>query len=193
MLTEMDRLHRNLGDLSLGLVGLGHIGSEIARRCASFGMRVTAVDPAQTEPTEGVAALWPVERLDDLLAESDFVVIAAPHTPQTERLFGRRQFQTMKRDAVLINIGRGAIVVLDDLVAALRSGEIAGAGLDVFETEPLPEDHPLWTFENVILTPHVAGQSPRIAERHLGVLLENLGRFVHGEPLMNVADKRRWF
>jgi phosphoglycerate dehydrogenase-like enzyme len=84
-------------------------------------------------------------------------------------------------------------VVLDDLVAALRAGEIGGAGLDVFETEPLPEDHPLWAFENVILTPHVAGQSPRIAERHLGVLLENIGRFVRGEPLVNVADKRRWF
>jgi phosphoglycerate dehydrogenase-like enzyme len=193
MLTEMDRLHRNLGDLSLGLVGLGHIGSEIARRCASFGMRVTAVDPVQSELTEGVAALWPIERLDELLGENDFVVVAAPHTPQTERLFGRRQFQLMKRDAVLINIGRGAIVVLDDLVAALRAGEIGGAGLDVFETEPLPEDHPLWAFENVILTPHVAGQSPRIAERHLGVLLENIGRFVRGEPLVNVADKRRWF
>ncbi|MEX2115020.1 MAG: D-2-hydroxyacid dehydrogenase [Pirellulales bacterium] len=192
-LTEMDRAHRSLGDLTLGLVGLGHIGSEIARRSDSFGMRVLAIDPVQTRPTAGVAALWPVERLDDLLGESDFVVVAAPHTPQTERLFGRRQFQKMKRDAVLINIGRGAIVVLDDLVAALQAGEIAGAALDVFETEPLPAVHPLWSLENVILTPHVAGQSPRIAERHLGVLLENIGQFVRGEALANVVDKRRWF
>jgi phosphoglycerate dehydrogenase-like enzyme len=99
----------------------------------------------------------------------------------------------MKREAVLINIGRGAIVNLDDLVAALAAGEIAGAALDVFEIEPLPADHPLWTFDNVIITPHVAGQSPRVAARHLAVLVENIGRFVRGEALQNVADKRRWF
>jgi phosphoglycerate dehydrogenase-like enzyme len=156
-------------------------------------MNVLAVDPSRREPSEGVTEVWPVERLNDLLGQSDFVVIAAPHTPETERLFDRRRFQAMKRDAVLINIGRGAIVVLDDLVAALRAGEIAGAALDVFEIEPLPADHPLWTFENVILTPHVAGQSPRIAERHLNVLLENIGRFTRGEELVNVVDKRRWY
>ncbi len=99
----------------------------------------------------------------------------------------------MKRTAYLINIGRGVIVDLSDLTAALDAGEIAGAGLDVFETEPLPTDHPLWRRTNVIITPHVAGCSPRIAERHLGVLLTNLGRFRLGEPLENIADKRRWF
>jgi phosphoglycerate dehydrogenase-like enzyme len=137
--------------------------------------------------------VWPVERLDGLLGESDFVVIAAPHTPQTEQLFGRRQFEMMKREAVLINIGRGAIVKLDDLVAALEAGEIAGAALDVFEVEPLPAGHPLWQRDDVIITPHVAGQSPRVAARHLGVLLENIARFVRGDTLTNVADKRRWF
>jgi phosphoglycerate dehydrogenase-like enzyme len=99
----------------------------------------------------------------------------------------------MKPSGVLINIGRGAIVNLDDLAAALRAGEIAGAGLDVFQIEPLPADHPLWKFDNVIITPHVAGQSPRIAPRHLAVLVENIGRFLRGEPLVNVVDKRRWF
>ena len=99
----------------------------------------------------------------------------------------------MKRSAYLINIGRGAIVNLADLVAALTAGEIAGAALDVFEIEPLPADHPLWKFPNVILTPHVAGQSPRVAERHLSVLLDNVRRFVRGEPLVNVVDKARWF
>jgi phosphoglycerate dehydrogenase-like enzyme len=99
----------------------------------------------------------------------------------------------MKPSAYLINIGRGAIVNLDDLVAALEAQEIAGAGLDVFEIEPLPSNHPLWKFPNVILTPHVAGQSPRIAERHLNLLLDNVRRFVRGEPLVNVVDKRRWF
>src|SRR5205807_10116299 len=127
------------------------------------------------------------------LSESDFVVIAAPHTPQTYKLFRRVQFQQMKRSAYLINIGRGAIVDIADLAAALEAGEIAGAGLDVFEIEPLPADHPLWRMENVIITPHVAGYSPRIAERHLAVLLENIRRFLHGEPLLNVVDKARWF
>ncbi len=108
-------------------------------------------------------------------------------------MFRRPQFRAMKGDAYLINIGRGAIVHLDDLVAALEAGEIAGAGLDVFEVEPLPSDHPLWKLPNVILTPHVAGQSPRIAARHLGVLVENLRRFASGQPLVNVVDKTRWF
>jgi phosphoglycerate dehydrogenase-like enzyme len=189
----MDRAHLNLGDMTLGIVGLGSIGGEIARRALAFGMRVLAVDPRQTEAPAGVAALWPVERLDELLRESDFVVIAAPHTPQTKQLFRRRQFQTMKPSAVLLNIGRGAIVSLDDLVAALDAGEIAGAGLDVFEIEPLPSDHPVWRFSNVILTPHVAGQSPRVPARHLQLLVDNLKRFARGEPLANVVDKRRWF
>ena len=109
-------------------------------------------------------------------------------------MFRRPQFQQMKRSAYLINIGRGAIVDLADLTQALEANEIAGAALDVFETEPLPADSPLWKMgERVILTPHVAGYSPRIAERHLAVLLENLCRFVRNEPLTNVADKTRWF
>ncbi len=158
---DIDRAHRVLGDLTLGIVGLGQIGREIARRAAAFEMRVVAVDPLVRGPVEGVAAVWPSDQLDELLRQSDFVVIAAPHTPDTEQLFRRRQFQAMKPSAVFINIGRGAIVSLDDLVAALEAREIAGAGLDVFEIEPLPADHPLWKLPNVILTPHVAGQSAR--------------------------------
>jgi phosphoglycerate dehydrogenase-like enzyme len=99
----------------------------------------------------------------------------------------------MKPTAYFINIGRGAIVDLADLTAALQAGELAGAGLDVYEVEPLPAEHPLWRLENVILTPHVAGASPRIAERHLAVLLRNIRHFVRGEPLENVADKAAWF
>ena len=191
--SAIDRAHLHLADSTLGIVGLGQIGSEVARRGLALGMRVVAVDPVQTAAPEGVAALWRLDQLPELLAQSDFVVIAAPHTPDTERLFRRQQFQQMKRTAYLINIGRGAIVELADLVAAIDAGEIAGAALDVFQTEPLPADHPLWQKENVIITPHVAGASPRIAERHLGVLLENIGRFTRGEPLVNVVDKARWF
>jgi phosphoglycerate dehydrogenase-like enzyme len=190
----IDRTHRHLSDMTLGVVGLGSIGSEVARRGLAFGMRVVAVDPVRTEAPAGVAALWPVERLPDLLAAGDFVVIAAPHTPRTAKMFRREQFRRMKPTAYLINIGRGAIVDLADLTAALRAGEIAGAGLDVFETEPLPADHPLWGMgDKVILTPHVAGYSPRIAGRHLAVLLENVRRFVRGEPLDNVVNKGEWY
>jgi phosphoglycerate dehydrogenase-like enzyme len=190
----IDRAHRHLADATLGVVGLGAIGGEVARRALAFGMRVVAVDPVRRDAPAGVAALWPVERLPDLLAQSDYVVIAAPHTPRTVKMFRRPQFRQMKRDAYLINIGRGAIVDLDDLTAALEAHEIAGAALDVFEVEPLPPDHSLWKMPGrVIITPHVAGYSPRIAERHLAVLLDNVGRFVRGEPLRNVADKEKWF
>lgn len=191
--SAVDRSHMHLADATLGVVGLGQIGSEIARRGLAFGMRVIAVDPVQATAPPGVAALWRLDRLPDLLRESDFVVIAAPHTPETVKLFRRALFRQMKPTAYLVNIGRGAIVDLGDLVAALRAAEIAGAGLDVYETEPLPPDHPLWAMPNVILTPHVAGNSPRIAERHLAVLLDNVRRFARGEPLATVVDKRRWF
>jgi phosphoglycerate dehydrogenase-like enzyme len=193
LVSPIDLAHRHLGDQTLGIVGLGAIGSEVARRAKAFGMRVLAVDPARSQPTAEVEWVRPPERLPDLLVESDYVVIAAPHTPATAKLFGRRQFRQMKPSAYLINIGRGAIVDLGELVVSLRAGEIAGAALDVFEVEPLPADHELWHLQNVILTPHVAGYSPRIAERHLGVLVENVRRFVAGEPLMNVVDKRLWF
>ncbi|MFM8272254.1 MAG: D-2-hydroxyacid dehydrogenase [Gemmata sp.] len=191
---DIDRAHRHLADATLGVVGFGAIGREVARRAAAFGLRVVAVDPRPADRPPEVAALWPLEQLPKLLAESDYVVIAAPHTPRTEGMFGRTQFQQMKSDAHLINIGRGAIVLLDDLVAALDAGELAGAALDVFETEPLPPGHALWRMPGrVILTPHVAGYSPRIAGRHLEVLLDNVGRFTRGEPLRNVADKREWY
>ena len=194
VVNAIDRAHRHLGDATVGVVGLGAIGAEVARRAHAFSMRVLAVDPVRTTAPEGVEAVWPVERLPELLGVSDFVVIAAPHTPQTVKLFRRPQFQQMKPSAVLINIGRGAIVDLNDLTQALEANEIAGAALDVFETEPLPAHSPLWKMgERVILTPHVAGYSPRIAERHLAVLLENLGRFVRKASLLNVADKTRWF
>src|SRR5207253_9552806 len=117
---------------TLGVVGLGAIGGEVARQAAAFGMRVVAVAPWPMDRPPEVVELWPVEELPRLLAESDYVVIAAPHTPQTAAMFRRPQFRQMKRDAYLINVGRGAIVALDDLVAALEAGNIAGGALDVF-------------------------------------------------------------
>ncbi len=194
VVNAIDRAHLHLADCSLGIVGLGGIGSEVARRGQVFGMRVLAVDPVRTEAPPGVEALWRPERLPELLGESDFVVVAAPHTPETEKLFRGPMLRMMRRTAYLINVGRGAVVDLADLTAALQAGDLAGAALEVFETEPLPADHPLWRMGGrVILTPHVAGYSPRIAGRHLAVLLDNIRRFVRGEPLNNIVDKQRWF
>src|SRR5207245_32842 len=150
------------------------------------------VAPVASKAPPGVT-VWRPERLDDLLAQSDFVVIAAPHTPETYKLMNRSRLQRMKRTAYLINVGRGVIVDLADLTAALQAGEIKGAGLDVFEIEPLPPAHPLWRMPNVIITPHVAAASPRIAERHLETVLDNVRRFAAGEPLRNVVDKQHWY
>ena len=190
--SSIDRAHVPLAGQTLAIVGLGQIGVEIARRAAAFGMKLMAIDPHTREvPGLAVECHGP-DKLDDALAEADFVVIAAPHTPRTARLFDRERIRRMKRSAYLVNIGRGAIVVGDDLVAALRAGEIAGAALDVFDIEPIPPDHPLWQMDNVIITPHIAGFAPSIAERHLAVLLDNVRRFAEGRELVNVVNKAEW-
>lgn len=192
-LTPMDRAHRHVGDQTLGVVGVGHIGAEIARRAAAFGMTVLGVDPHPRSLPEISFDVWPMERLPELLATADYSVIAAPHTPETQGMFDRALIRQMKSEAILINIGRGAIVRTDDLAAALQAGEIAGAALDVCETEPLPAESPLWTMPNVIITPHVAAASPRVPERHLQTLVENVRRFVNGEPPLTLVDKRKWY
>jgi phosphoglycerate dehydrogenase-like enzyme len=191
----MDQATIYLPHASMGIIGMGGIGCEIARRAMAFGMSVRGVDrfPERTRPPEGVEAVDGVDRLPELLGSSDFAVIAAPHTPETQGWFHAGTLAHLYPGSFLINIGRGAIVVLDDLVAALRAGKIAGAALDVYEIEPLPAEHPLWDFPNVILTPHTAGYSPIIAQRHLATLTENVGRFARSEPLLNVVDKRLWF
>ena len=186
-----DRAAITLADCTLAVIGMGGIGQETARRGLAFGMRVLGVDPRADSAPEGVT-LVESDRLREVLGQSDFVVIAAPHTPETCKLFNRERIRWMKRTAYLINVGRGVIVDLADLTAALQAGDIAGAGLDVYEIEPLPKDHPLWKMENAILTPHCAAASPRVPERHLATLLENLRRFVAGEALLNVVDKRMW-
>ena len=189
----MDRAHRHLSDCSLGVVGVGSIGTEILRRAAAFGMELMGVDP-KTQSVPGLLdCVWSLDRLPELLGRADFVVIAAPLTPETSALFRRSTISQMKRSGILINIGRGAIVDLRDLTESLRAGEIAGAALDVCDPEPLPADHPLWRMPNVMITPHVAAASPRIAERHMETLLENIRRFVKGEPPLTQVDKRVWY
>jgi phosphoglycerate dehydrogenase-like enzyme len=183
----------HLPDATLGIIGLGGIGRELARRAKVSGMTVLAVDARPEEWPEAVDELWPPERLRDLLERSDFVAVCAPHTPETERLLDREKLAWMKPTAFLINVGRGVIVVLAALTEALQAGRLAGAALDVFETEPLPPDHPLWDMENVLITPHTAWMGPDSEARRLDLLCENLRRFVADEPLLNVVDKTRWF
>lgn len=193
--TAIDRAHRHLSDCTVGVIGTGAIGAEVLRRGAAFGMNLLGLDPVVREISGCPVEVLPQseENLEKLLGASDYVVIAAPHTPETYKLIRRPQLQTMRRDAFLINIGRGVIVDLADLTDALTAREIAGAGLDVFEIEPLPKEHPLWKFPNVLITPHLAAASPRIAERHLDTLLQNLRLFLQGKPLLTPVDKQKWY
>ena len=162
------------------IVGVGGIGAEAARLAAAFGMKVLGVDARRKDVPPGVAELHPPEALDTLLPRADFVILTVPHTPATEGFMNRARFSKMKRSAFFINIGRGKTTRLDDLVAALRAGEIAGAGLDVFEQEPLPADHPLWSTPGVLITPHTAGFGPYLDERRFEILLDNCRRFTAG-------------
>jgi phosphoglycerate dehydrogenase-like enzyme len=175
------------------VVGVGGIGSEVARLAAAFGMRVIGVDERRRDAPPGVTELHRGDELDALLQRADFVILTVPHTPETEGFMNRARFQEMKKTAFFINIGRGLTTRLDDLVDALRAGEIAGAGLDVFEQEPLPADHPLWTMPGVLLTPHTAGYGPYLDERRYEIILDNCRRFLAGQPLRNLVDKARWF
>jgi phosphoglycerate dehydrogenase-like enzyme len=183
----------HLAEATALIVGVGGIGAETARLAAAFGMQVLGVDARRREAPPGVTKLDGPDALDSLLPLADFVILTVPHTPETQGFMGRERFTRMKRSAFFINIGRGLTTRLDDLVAALRAGEIAGAALDVFEQEPLPADHPLWTMDHVLLTPHVAGHGPYLDDRRLEVFLDNARRFVAGQPLRNVVDKARWF
>jgi phosphoglycerate dehydrogenase-like enzyme len=175
------------------IVGIGGIGAETALKCAAFGMRVIGVDARRTDRPEGVGELHTPDKLDDLLPHADFVILTIPHTPETEGLMNADRFSRMKPSAFFINIGRGKTTRLDDLMAALTAGRLAGAGLDVFEEEPLPANHPLWSAPNVLLTPHTAGFGPFLDDRRFEVIVENARRFLRREPLVNVVDKSLWF
>jgi len=183
----------HLPEATMLIVGLGGIGTEIARMARVFGVRIVATDARLATKPEEVDDLRDPSQLDALLPDADVVVLTVPHTPETEGLIDSRRLGLMKSTAVLVNIGRGKTVRLDDLVRGLNRGEIAGAGLDVYEIEPLPPDHLLWTAPNVVLTPHTAVAGPHVEERRYSVLAENARRFATGEELRNIVDKARWF
>ncbi len=177
---------------TVGILGLGSIGREVATRCKAFGMRVigTKRTPAVMPQVDQVL---PPEGLEEVLRAADYLVIILPLTPRTRGLIGARELGVMKPSAYLINVARGAIVQEGALIEALRHGRLRGAGLDVFEREPLPQDSPLWGMEQVILTPHVSGAGPDYLDRALPLFCENLRRFLAGAPLLNVVDKRQGY
>ena len=186
-------LPTHLPDATALIIGVGGIGGATAQHCSHFGMRVIGIDPRCPEPPDGVDELYRPADLDAHLGSADFVIITAPQTPQTEGFMNLERLRRMKNTAVLINIGRGITVKLDDLDQALRQGIIGGAALDVFEIEPLPENHPLWQAPNFLMTPHVAGEGPYLEDRRVDLLIENCRRLVVGEELMNRVDKENWF
>ena len=175
------------------IIGLGGIGMQIAQRASGFGMRVIGVDPKDIPYTPLVAKVVPPDRLDSVLPEADVVFVAAPLTPESQGMMGPRQFELTKKGSYFIAVSRGKLYSTEALVKALDSQHLAGAGLDVTDPEPLPKGHPLWKFPNVLITPHVAGQSDRVQERRMALLKENLRRFAAGEPLVNVVDKQKGY
>jgi phosphoglycerate dehydrogenase-like enzyme len=176
------------------VVGLGGIGTEVARRADGFGMRVLAVDPNEKiRKPFFVFSIDPPAKLQELLPKADVVVIACPLTKETRGMIGKDQFAAMKPTAYFINVARGGIVKTADLVSALERKQLAGAGLDVTDPEPLPDDHPLWKMANVAISSHVGGQSPAARDRQWRLWRENLRRFVAGERLLCVVDKERGY
>lgn len=184
---------RDLHHSTIGIVGLGGVGRRVAELLGSFKTRILATDMFPVDKPPHVAALWPAEELGRLLAEADIVILAVPLTKETRGMIGREALAQMKRDALLVNVARGPVVVEADLVEALRSGQLAGAALDVTEEEPLAESSPLWDMPEVIITPHVGGQSARRADDVTNFFCQNLSRYLTGKPLLNLVDKRLGF
>ena len=192
---------------TLGLVGYGAIGREVARLGSAFGMRILATKRTASDPRytgwqqRGVGdpegrlpeRFYAPEDLKALLAESDYVVITTPLTPETEGFIGAAELAAMRPSAFLVNVGRGAVIDQPALVAALQAGRLAGAGLDVFDPEPLPADSPLWGMDNAILSPHISGFTPRYDDWATDLFAENLRRFLDEDPLINLVDRERGY
>jgi phosphoglycerate dehydrogenase-like enzyme len=176
---------------TMGIIGFGNIGRAIARRATGFEMRVLAVDIETVPPGDGVERVWPLSRLTDLCREADVVAISAPITPTSRGMLKSEHLKAMKRGSFLLQMSRGGIVDETALVDALEEGHLAGAGLDVTATEPLPVGDPLWTAPNLIVTPHSSATSDLTTNLVWSILEENLSHYTRGEPLINLVDKRR--
>ena len=181
-----------LADKTLGIVGFGSIGKRLAHLGKAFDMQIVATrrSAKKISRTRDVDVLYPREQLGQLLKESDFIVNALPSTPETARLFGEKEFRQMKSSTFFVNIGRGTTVDEEAMIRALKDKWIAGAGLDTFAQEPLPPESPLWGMPGVIITPHVAGAVADYVERATDIFCINLKRYLNGERLMNVVNKK---
>jgi phosphoglycerate dehydrogenase-like enzyme len=180
---------------TMGIVGYGNIGQKVARVAKAFGMWVITTRRSATKQGKARYAdlVLPPTQLSQLLAESDFVVLTLPLTPDTYHVMSTDQFKTMKKDALLVNVGRGPVVDEAALAVALRAGEIGGAALDVFETEPLPQDSPLWDLPNLLYSPHIAGYISAYPSMVQDLFVRNLERYVKGEKPLTVVDKKRGY
>jgi phosphoglycerate dehydrogenase-like enzyme len=185
---------REIAGATLGLIGVGSIGRRVAQMASALGMRVIAVrEHVEKGKPNGVEAVFAPSQLDDMLKQSDYVVLAAPLIAATQGLINADRLAVMKPEACLINVGRGPQVDGAALITALRTRRIAGAALDVFEREPLPEDSPLWSIENLLITPHTAGLTDKLWHRHYELFSDNLRRYLTRQPLRFVVDKQKGY
>jgi phosphoglycerate dehydrogenase-like enzyme len=175
------------------VIGVGGIGTQIALRANAFGMKVIGVDREDKPFVPFVEKFVKPDQLDDVLPQADVVFTSVPDTPQSRKMMGASQFALMKKNSYFIAVSRGKIYDMGGLVKALDEKRLAGAGVDVTDPEPLPKDHPLWKFENAIITPHIAGRSDQDAGRMVGTIQENIRRFVAGKPMINVVDKKKGY
>ncbi len=180
-----------LENATVAIIGYGEIGRDVAARAKAFGMRVIATRRRADAPHDGLAdEVFSSDEREEVMRRADYVVVSAALTPDTRKIVGRRELQAMKPSAILINVGRGALVDEPALVDVLQKKQIGGAALDVFETEPLPEDHPLWKLDNILLSPHSADHTSTWRHDTVAFFIRNFERFQKGQPLENIVDKQ---
>jgi phosphoglycerate dehydrogenase-like enzyme len=184
---------REIAGATLGVIGLGAIGRECVRLAKALGMRVIALREHPERGSSGADRVLGPSQMGELLSQANYVLLAAPLTPRTKALFGDQAFSKMRKDACFLNVSRGELVDEAALERALSSGKLRAAALDVFETEPLPPESPLWNLENLLITPHTAALTEMLWERHYVRITENLRRYGEGRPLLGEVDKRKGY
>ena len=184
---------REVAGATLLLLGAGSIGREVIPRAKAFDMKIAVLRENVQHGAEGADAVYPISELDRLLPQADFVLISLPTLASTRGMFNRERLARMKSDAYLINVSRGALIDEAALIECLQKKQIGGAALDVFATEPLPPESPLWLLENLIITPHTAALAQTLWERHYALIAENLHHYLAGESLSNVVDKAKGY
>ena len=175
------------------IIGMGGIGTNIALRCWAFGMHVIGVDPEDKPIVSYIDRVVRPDQLDEVVPMADVVFISAPDTDKSHKMFGAKEFELMKQNSYFVAVSRGGVYDMNGLVKALDSQKLDGAGVDVTDPEPLPRGHPLWSFKNVVVTPHIAGRSDQDAGRMIGTIKENIRRFADDMPLINVVDKKKGY